>query len=166
MRSVNGSDYYGDGMHKSLNPDYPTSPCLQHAVVAIDGKLIPFACPPPVKSPKLYWPPVLSTNPTAVETGTLRLNANPMSQLDDKQENFYHTLTPFSCSSHYEECQSHPCSIGKPTTASSCVMYHRSMSKSNGFDPLSPSHASPCHHVYHHHGTYQRPVAPTITEGN
>ncbi|CAF5219778.1 unnamed protein product, partial [Rotaria magnacalcarata] len=45
VKSVNGSEYYCDGLHKSLNPDYATTPCLQHGVVAVDGKLIPFAYP-------------------------------------------------------------------------------------------------------------------------
>ena len=84
MQSVNGSDY-------------AATPCLQHAVVSVDGKLIPFAYPTNVKAPK-------SLCHGRPENGTIRLNANPLHRLldDDHQENFYHTLTPFTCHSPYE----------------------------------------------------------------
>jgi hypothetical protein len=118
MQSVNGSDYYSDGVHKSLNPDYAATPCLQHAVVSVDGKLIPFAYPTNVKSPRLLWHGLPSNSNTA-EHGTIRLNTNPMHRLDneslmDKSENFYHTLTPFNCSSQYDDCQAHTFSRNAP----------------------------------------------------
>lgn len=155
-------------MQKSLNPDYPTSPCLQHAVVSVDGKLIPFAYPSALKSPKLCWPPGVPGNSADTEPGTMRLNTNPMHHLDqesllEKQENFYHTLTPFTCTSHYEECQSrliHPRPImNYPSDTLRSKQSAYGHSRTNRFDPLSSSQtATPCHHVYHHHH------APTIIE--
>ena len=115
IQSVNGSDYYCDGVHKSVNADYAATPCMQHAVVSVDGKLIPFAYPTNVKSPKLFWQGRATGNSTTTDNGTIRLNTNPMHRLDDenpmdKQENFYHTLTPFTCHTQYEDCQSQTCS--------------------------------------------------------
>ncbi|CAF4591733.1 unnamed protein product, partial [Rotaria magnacalcarata] len=79
--------------------------CLQHGVVAVDGKLIPFAYPTNSKQ-ALRWNgqnalPHSSTAVTSSDNGTIRLNTNPMNRLDneninDTQENFYHTLTPFN----------------------------------------------------------------------
>lgn len=107
MQSVNSSDYYCEGIQKNLNPDYATTPCLQHAIVAVDGKLIPFTYPTNPKSPKPFWPNV-SMNGTNIENGTMRLNTNPINRLEDdniidKQDNFYHTVAPFSCSTQYED---------------------------------------------------------------
>ena len=100
MQSVNGSEYYCDGMHKNVNPDYATTPCLQHAIVAVDGKLIPFAYPTNTKSPKIVWHG-LPLNSVTSGNGTLRLNTNPINHLEndnatDRQENFYHTLAPLA----------------------------------------------------------------------
>ncbi len=117
VKSVNDSEFYCDGLHKGLNPDYATTPCLQHGVVAVDGKLIPFAYPTNPKQ-AILWNgktplPHSSTVITTADNGTMRLNTNPMNRLDnenitDTQENFYHTLTPFSTHSQYEE---HPCTL-------------------------------------------------------
>jgi hypothetical protein len=108
VKSSTGSEYYSDGLHKTFNPDYVTSPCLQHGVVSVDGKLIPFAYPPNTKSPQIYCRG-LAHHTTVNENGTIRLNTNPMTHLDNEnmQENFYHTLTPFSLHSQYEECPIH-----------------------------------------------------------
>ena len=118
---MNGSEYYCDGLHKPLNPDYATTPCLQHGVVAVDGKLIPFAYPTTNHKQAILWTgqgplPHSSTATTTMENGTIRLNTNPMNRVDsenlnDGQENFYHTLTPFS--SQYEE---HSCAHNQPST--------------------------------------------------
>lgn len=115
---MNGSEFYCDGMHKTLNPDYATTPCLQHGVVAVDGKLIPFAYPTNSKQAILWnGPPPLPHSSTAIttttENGTMRLNPNPMSRIDaenanEPQDNFYHTLTPYSTHSPYEE---HACTL-------------------------------------------------------
>lgn len=112
VKSVNGSEYYCDGLHKTINPDYATTPCLQHGVVAVDGKLIPFTYPTNPKQP-LLWNgqnqlPHSTTTVTSTENGTMRLSANPMNRVDNEnineaQENFYHTLTPFNPHSPYEE---------------------------------------------------------------
>lgn len=113
VKSVNGSEYYCEGLHKTLNPDYATTPCLQHGVVAVDGKLIPFAYPTGNSKQAILWNgqthlPHSSTGMTSttLENGTMRLNANPLNRiehekLNETQENFYHTLTPFN--SQYEE---------------------------------------------------------------
>ena len=108
VKSSTGSEYYSDGLHKTFNPDYAASPCLQHGVVSVDGKLIPFAYPPSTKSPQIYCRG-LAHHTTVNENGTIRLNTNPMAHLDNEnmQENFYHTLTPFSLHSQYEECPIH-----------------------------------------------------------
>lgn len=119
VKSVNGSEYYCDGFHKTLNPDYATTPCLQHGVVAVDGKLIPFAYPTNQKQAN-HWNgqnilPHSSTAITTADNGTMRLNTNPMNRLDneniaDAQENFYHTLTPFTGHSQYDE---HACTTNQ-----------------------------------------------------
>ncbi|CAF2401516.1 unnamed protein product [Rotaria sp. Silwood2] len=111
VKSVNDSEYYCDGLHKNLNPDYAVTPCFQHGVVSVDGKLIPFACPTNTKSPKIYHHG-LSHNSIINENGSIRLNINPINRLDNEntQENFYHTLTPFNAHSQYEECRSPSCS--------------------------------------------------------
>lgn len=123
VKSTNGSEYYCDGLHKSLNPDYATTPCLQHGVVAVDGKLIPFAYPTNPKQAMLWHGqaplPHSSTTMTTTENGTIRLNTNPMTRLDneangDAQENFYHTLTPFSTHSQYGEQEPHTCTLNQP----------------------------------------------------
>lgn len=110
MKPSNVSEYYSDGLRKTLNPDYAPTPCFQHAVVSVDGKLIPFACPSVTKSPKLYHH-ILPHDATVNENGTIRFNINPMSHLDNDniQENFYHTVSPFSLHNQYEECRSHTC---------------------------------------------------------
>ena len=91
-----------------VKSDYATSPCLQHGVVSVDGKLIPFTYPTDTKSPKIYCHG-MTHNPTINENGTIRLSTNPMAHLENEniQENFYHTLTPFSLHSQYEECPIH-----------------------------------------------------------
>ena len=93
-----------NGLHTNLNPEYATSPCLQHGVVSVDGKLIPFAYPTKAKSPTIYC-----HASTIHENNGIRLNTNPMTHLENdvNQENFYHTLTPFSLHSQYEECPIH-----------------------------------------------------------
>lgn len=93
---------------KSVNADYATSPCLQHGVVSVDGKLIPFAYPTRTKSPTIYCHG-LAHNSAIHENNGIRLNTNPMTHLENdiNQENFYHTLTPFSLHSQYEECPIH-----------------------------------------------------------
>ena len=124
MQSVNGSDYYCDGIHKNVNPDYATTPCLQHAIVAVDGKLIPFTYPTKTKSPKPFWPGN-GPNSVPIENGTMRLSTNPINRheeenLLDKQDNFYHTLTPFGCQSQYEGYQTNSISRtsnGKKTSS-------------------------------------------------
>ncbi len=112
VKSANGSEYYCDGLHKSLNPEYATTPCLQHGVVAVDGKLIPFTYPTNNPKQTILWngqtPLPHTSTTTTTENGTIRLNTNPMNRLDnenlnDTQENFYHTLTPFSTHSQYGE---------------------------------------------------------------
>jgi hypothetical protein len=127
VKSVNNSEFYCDGLHKSLNPDYATTPCLQHGVVAVDGKLIPFTYPTNSKQ-TILWNgqtplPHSSTIVTTTDNGTMRLNTNPMTRLDnenitDAQENFYHTLTPFSTQSQYEE---HSCTHNQPSMLSKLV---------------------------------------------
>ena len=121
MKSVNGSEFYCDGLHKPLNPEYATTPCLQHGVVAVDGKLIPFAYPTNTK-PTILWngqPPLPhSSTTTTTDNGTMRLNSNPMNRLDnetttnDTQDNFYHTLTPYSTHSPYDD---HSCTFNQPS---------------------------------------------------
>ena len=122
VKSVNGSEYYCEGLHKTLNPEYATTPCLQHGVVAVDGKLIPFAYPTGNSKQAILWNgqthlPHSSTEgkTTTMENGTIRLNTNPMNRVDhdklnEAQENFYHTLTPFN--SQYEE---HSCASNQPS---------------------------------------------------
>ncbi|CAF1225912.1 unnamed protein product, partial [Rotaria sordida] len=143
VKSANGSDYYCDGLHKNLNPDYATTPCLQHGVVAVDGKLIPFTYPTNTKQPILWNGqnplPHSSTGITTTDNGTIRLNTNPMNRLEnentnDTQENFYHTLTPFSTHSHYEE---HACTHNQPP------VFGYTSERSNG--PTCPLHNH--HHI-------------------
>ena len=61
--------------------------------------------------------PHSSTTMTTTENGTMRLNTNPINRLDqentngDQQENFYHTLTPFTNQSQYGEHDSHSCTM-------------------------------------------------------
>lgn len=122
VKSVNGSEYYCEGLHKTLNPDYATTPCLQHGVVAVDGKLIPFAYPTANSKQAILWNgqthlPHSSTaiTNTTIDNGTIRLNTNPMNRMDndkinDGQENFYHTLTPFN--NQYDE---HSCGQNQPS---------------------------------------------------
>ena len=119
VKTVNDSEFYCDGLRKNLNPDYATTPCLQHGVVAVDGKLIPFAYPTNPKQ-ALLWNrqnalPHTSTAITTTENGIMHLNANPINDLDnenttDMPENFYHTLTPFSTHGQYEE---YPCLLNQ-----------------------------------------------------
>lgn len=110
-------------MHKTMNPDYATTPCLQHGVVSVDGKLIPFAYPTNSKQPLLWHGkgllPHSSTTMTTAENGTMRVNTNPMNQHDvenngENQENFYHTLTPFTNQSQYGEHEPRPCGFNQP----------------------------------------------------
>ena len=87
-----------------MNPDYATTPCLQHGVVAVDGKLIPFAYPTHNAKQAILW-----NNGQVIDNGTKRLNTNPMNRLDnenrnDQQENFYHTLTPFNNQCDEQSC--------------------------------------------------------------
>ena len=141
MKSVNGSgEYYCEALHKNVNPDYATSPCLQHGVVSVDGKLIPFAYPTKTKSPKIYCHG-LAHNPTMHENNGIRLSTNPITHLenDTNQENFYHTLTPFSLHSQYEECPLH----------------HRLLNYPSDTLPfLNPSQAFPCGHHHSCQRTY------------
>ncbi|CAF3392055.1 unnamed protein product [Rotaria socialis] len=192
VKSVNGSEYYCDGLHKSLNPDYATTPCLQHGVVAVDGKLIPFAYPTNSKQ-AILWNgqnalPHSSTAITSTDNGTIRLNTNPMSRLDneninDTQENFYHTLTPFNSHGQYEE---HTCSHNQPTmfgyasersNVSTCPIHHHMINYPSDTFPLktslnrkdsgknqnghgviisSQANGIQFHHLHHHHATCQR----------
>ncbi|CAF3607553.1 unnamed protein product [Rotaria sordida] len=191
VKSVNDSEYYCDGLHKNLNSDYATTPCFQHGVVAVDGKLIPFTCPTNTKSPKIYHHG-LSHNSIIKENGTIRLNINPINRLDNEniQENFYHTLTPFNSHSQYEECRSPTCSykqtIERPSI-SSCLIHHRlincssdtlplkmSSNKNNKkFDNRNPSqiNGESFTHLHYHHGTCQRQyttqeiIAPLVHKG-
>ncbi|CAF1666400.1 unnamed protein product, partial [Adineta ricciae] len=198
MKSVNGSEFYCDGLHKTLNPDYATTPCLQHGVVAVDGKLIPFAYPTNSK-PTMLWngqPPLPhSSTTTTTDNGTMRLNPNPMNRLDntnntnDPPDNFYHTLTPYSTHSPYEE---HSCTFNQPTVfgyttertnLTTCPIHHRIVNypsdtfpmkgtinksenstnkKVNGIVLSSPTNGTPYHHFHHHHlhGTCQRHTKP------
>lgn len=137
-----------NGLHKNLNPEYATSPCLQHGVVSVDGKLIPFAYPTKTKSPTIYCRG-LAHNSTIHENNGIRLNTNPMTHLENdvNQENFYHTLTPFSLHSQYEECPIH----------------HRFVNYSSDTLPffnnhikIDPSQPFPCGH--HHHACQRQYV--------
>lgn len=175
VKSVNGSEYYCDGLHKSLNPDYATTPCLQHGVVAVDGKLIPFTYPTNNPKQAILWngQPTLSHNKTATTTatdnGTIRLNTNPMNRLDndnsnDQQENFYHTLTPFTTTqSQYGE---HSCTpsigyISERSNLSTCPIHHHIINYPSDTFPLKTKDNikfvtnTPTYHS-HHHGTCQR----------
>jgi hypothetical protein len=82
VKFANGSEYYCDGLHKSLNPDYATSYCLQHGVVSVDGKLIPFAYPTNRKSPNIYCHG-LTNNSAINKNGKINLNTNPMNHLNN-----------------------------------------------------------------------------------
>ncbi|CAF3480642.1 unnamed protein product [Rotaria sp. Silwood1] len=192
VKSVNGSEYYCDGLHKNLNPDYATTPCLQHGVVSVDGKLIPFTYPTNPKQ-TILWNgqnplPHSSTGITTTDNGTMRLNTNPMNRLDnenttDTQENFYHTLTPFTTHSPYEE---HACTLNQPTlfgytsersNVSTCPIHHHIINypsdtfplktslnnkdtltnkKINGIVLSSQTNGIQFHHLHHHHSTCQR----------
>jgi hypothetical protein len=126
VKTVNSSDYYCDGLHKTFNPEYATTPCLQHGVVSVDGKLIPFAYPTNSKQTMLWHGqtvlPHSSTTMTTTDNETIRLNANPMNRLDndhvhhDAQENFYHTLTPFHTHGQFAEHESHTCTLNQSGT--------------------------------------------------
>ena len=140
---------------------------MQHGVVSVDGKLIPFAYPTNTKSPKIYS--------TINENGTIRLNTN-----EHMQDNFYHTLTPFSTHSQYEECRN----LVERPTISSCPVHHHFVNYSSDTLPLKippsnnnnkqvdnydPSQAfSPLHY---HHGTCQRHyitkgmITPLVNKG-
>jgi hypothetical protein len=178
VKSANGSEYYCDGLRKSTNPDYATTPFLQHGVVAIDGKLVPFAYP---KSQKICW-----NGLPHIENGTIRLNTNPIYRLDNEnlQENFYHTLTPFSTHSQYEECQSHNYSRNPVLfEGSNCQMHHRlinyssdtlplkTCSNNNNHESSSQINGVPFTHLHYHHATCQRQhkikriITPAINEG-
>ncbi|UJR15975.1 hypothetical protein I4U23_002894 [Adineta vaga] len=162
VKSTNGSAYYCDGLHKPLNPDYATTPCIQHGVVSVDGKLVPFAYPTNPRSPKLYYHRI-PANSTINENGTLRLNSNPMNRLDNEntQENFYHTLTPFNIHNQYEECQSHACSRNH----TACPIHHHLVNYSSDTLPLKMSSniesssqidEAPFSPTHYHHATCQR----------
>ncbi|CAF3138607.1 unnamed protein product [Rotaria socialis] len=175
VKSGNASEYYCEGLHKNLNPEYATTPCFQHGVVSVDGKLIPVAYPTNAKSPKIYHH-ASSHNAIIDENGTIRLNINPINRLDNDntQENFYHTLTPFNSYGPYEEYRSTACSYNKTVehpAMSSCVMHHRLINYSSDTLPLKvPSnsskktdnhdpcqiHGEPFSHLHYHHGTCQR----------
>ncbi|CAF1508156.1 unnamed protein product [Adineta ricciae] len=173
VKSANGSAYYCDGLHKPLNPDYATTPCLQHGVVSVDGKLVPFTYPTNPRSPKLYYHRI-PANSTINENGTLRLNSNPMNRLDNDntQENFYHTLTPLNAHGHYEDCQSHTCSrnhstIYERSSNSSCPMHHHHhlgnyssdtlpLKMSSNMESSSQMDEAPFSPTHYHHGTCQR----------
>jgi hypothetical protein len=164
VKSGNGSEYYCDGVHKGLNPDYATSPCLQHGVVSVDGKLIPFAYPTNPTSSKIYCHG-LAHNSTINENGTIRLNTNPMNRLDNEnlQENFYHTLTPFSVHSQYEECPIHHHLVNY---SSDTLTFSNNNKKIDRFDS-----SQPFSHVYYHHSTCQRQfkgkgiITPLVNKG-
>ncbi len=173
VKSVNGSEFYCDGLHKSLNPDYATTPCLQHGVVAVDGKLIPFTYPTNNPKQTILWNG--QTPPTTTDNGTIRLNTNPMNRLDnnetlnDAQENFYHTLTPFTTQSQYGE---HSCTpsigyISERSNISTCPIHHHIINYPSDTFPLktkdniklvlsSQSNGTSYHPPSHHHGTCQR----------
>lgn len=142
---------------------------MQHAVVSVDGKLIPFAYATNVKSSKLFWQGRTTANPSTTDNGTIRLNTNPMHRLDDdnpmdKQENFYHTLTPFSCHTQYEDCQSQTCSRNPTGRHRS---YHEMKTHSAlfrylcSFDRLILSDASsPCHDQPNGYAAFERLALP------
>lgn len=173
VKSVNGSEYYCDGLHKPLNPDYATTPCLQHGVVAVDGKLIPFTYPTNNPKQTILWngqPPLIHN--TSTDNGTIRLNTNPMNRLDnenlnDPQENFYHTLTPFTTQSQYGE---HSCTpsigyISERSNISTCPIHHHIINYPSDTFPLKTkdnlkfvlsSQPNGASFHSHHHGTCQR----------
>ena len=157
---MNDSEYYCDGLHRNLNPDYATASFLQHGVVSVDGKLIPFAYPTNTKSPKIYCHG-LPHNPTRNENNTMRLNTNPMNRLDNEnmQENFYHTVTPFHSHGQYEESEK----------LFQCPVHHHLVNYSSDTLPMKISSNNnskiidtcqinevPFSPVHHHHGTCQR----------
>ncbi|CAF4515098.1 unnamed protein product, partial [Rotaria sp. Silwood1] len=179
VKSANGSEYYCDGLHKNLNPDYAATPCFQHGVVSVDGKLIPFTCPTNTTSPKIYHHG-LPHNSIINENGTIRLNINPINRLDNEniQENFYHTLTPFHAHSQYEECRSPTCSYKQTVecpSISSCLLHHRLINYASDTLPLkmtsnnnnnskkvdnrdlSQINGESFTRLHYHHATCQRP---------
>jgi len=175
VKSVNGSEYYCDGLHKNLNSDYATPSCLQHGVVSVDGKLIPFTYPTNIKSPKIYCHG-LTHNSTINENRTIHLNTNPMNRLDNEniQENFYHTVTPFSTHSQYEECQNlFQCPIHYRFVNYSSDTLPLKISSNNNNNKIDTFDSSqPCSHVlYHHHPTCQRQyqtkgiITPLLNKG-
>jgi hypothetical protein len=186
VKSVNNSEFYCDGLHKSLNPDYATTPCLQHGVVSVDGKLIPFTYPTNSKQAILWngqtpLPHSSTAITTATDNGTIRLNTNPMNRLDnneniiDNQENFYHTLTPFSTQSQYEEhiCPHNQTHLFNYTSErSTCPIHHRIINYPSDTFPLNIKDNSinkkvngivlspHAHHLHHHHHSFQRHQKP------
>ena len=113
IKSTNGSEYYGDGLQKGINSDYATTPCCRHAFVSVDGQLVPLAYPTLPKSPKLCYNS-LSPNSNINDNSTMRLHTNPIHRCENEklQENFYHTLNPFSTHGQYEE---HACKHNQPS---------------------------------------------------
>jgi hypothetical protein len=128
---------------------------------------------------------------TTTENGTIRLNMNPMNRLDnenlnDGQENFYHTLTPFN--SQYEE---HSCVHNQPSMIlriklncmenlffialfgytsdrSTCPIHHRIINYPSDTFPLKTCLNNKDNLItkklngnsFHHHGTCQRHLKP------
>jgi hypothetical protein len=164
IKSVNDSEYYCDVLHKNLNPDYAGSSYLQHGVVSVDGKLIPFAYPTITRSPKIYYHG-LKNNSIINENGTIHLNTNPMNHLDNEniQENFYHTLTPFSTHSQYEECPIHHHLVNY--SSDTIPLKISSNNNNNNVDHFDSSH------VHYHHHTCQRQyktkgiITPLVNKG-
>jgi hypothetical protein len=138
-------------------------------VVSVDGKLIPFAYPANAKSPKIYQ--------TINENGTIRLNTNPIDN-EHMQENFYHTLSPFTTHSQYEECQN----LCERPMGPSCPVHHRLVNYASDTLPLKISAnnnkksenyepSQPFAHLHYHHGTCQRQckakgmISPLVNKG-
>ncbi|CAF0794767.1 unnamed protein product [Didymodactylos carnosus] len=100
VKSANGSAFYEDAIQKGLNPaNYALTPTLTHGVVAVDGKLIPFAYPSSHNNQHIVWnnptqSNIITSNGT-IDTAAIHINSNPLDE-QVNQENFYHTLTPFS----------------------------------------------------------------------
>jgi hypothetical protein len=162
VKSGTESEYYSNGLHKTFNPDYATSPCLQHGVVSVDGKLIPFVYPPNTKSPKIYCRG-LSHHATINENGTIHLNTNPMTHLDNEniQENFYHTLTPFSLHSQYEECPIHHHLINYSSDTLPFLNNNKIVDHFDSSQPFPHVHHPTCQRQYKTKGI----ITPLVNKG-
>jgi hypothetical protein len=88
-----------------------------------------------------------------------------MNRLDNEnlQENFYHTLTPFSVHSQYEECPIHHRLVNY---SSDTLTFSNNSKKIDRFDS-----SQPFSHVYYHHSTCQRQfkgkgiITPLVNKG-